>query len=268
MLDRALFKWPGAKWQLSKWIVNHLPRHTHYVEPYAGSLAVFFSKPPARHEVVNDLDDRLISFFRVCREQPETLASVLALTPWSRTEYYRSYERSDDPIEDARRMAVRAWQAHGFKSYCRTGWRHNGVVSVQPITGRWSTLPRGVLDAAQRLQQAEIECKPALDVIRYYNAADVLLYVDPPYVLSTRGGRKQYAHEMTDADHVALLDALCDHRGPVVVSGYDSVLYHERLAGWQRVTTAARADKGATRTEVLWLNEAARPPRTLFEEDA
>lgn len=248
-------KYPGAKWTLAQWIIDHLPRHTHYIEPYLGSGAVFFSKMPSKHEVINDLDGRVVNFFRVCREHPEDLAALLALTPWSRRDYALSYQISDDPLEDARRFAVRSWQSHGFKTADRSGWRHNGVTSLQPITGRWSCLPDAVVHAARRLKDAEIECKPALDVIRYYNAPDVLIYADPPYVRSTRR-RRLYRHEMTDADHVALIDTLRAHRGPVVLSGYTHPIYTERLADWRCVTTAARAEKGATRTEVIWINRA------------
>lgn len=258
-LDQALLKYPGAKWQLANWIIEHLPRHTHYVEPYAGSLAVFFSKQPSAHEVVNDLSQDIVNFFRVIRDQPGDLADLLTFTPWSREEYYLSYERTGDALEDARRFTVRAWQAHGFKLSGRTGWRHNGVKSVQPVTVRWSRLPEIVLAAAARLKNAEIECKPALEIIARYNAADVLLYVDPPYVLDTRSKNKLYQHEMEDSDHLDLLDTLNAHQGPVVLSGYDHPLYTERLVDWQVVATKARADKGATRTEVLWLNQHAQP---------
>lgn len=261
MLDMAVLKYPGAKWQIAPSIVEHLPPHAHYIEPYAGSLAVFFSKAPSRHEVVNDLDDRLINFLRVCRQQPEDLASLLSLTPWSRTEYYLSYERSDDPLEDARRMAVRLWQAHGVKTYCRTGWRHNGVKGLYQITGRWARLPEVLLQAAARLKEAEIESRPALELISRYNAPDALLYVDPPYPLDSRAQRKMYLHEMGEQDHVDLLDALDKHTGPVVLSSYDNPLYTERLAHWQSVRQPGKSESGDKRTEVLWLNEHAARPR-------
>ena len=70
----------------------------------------------------------------------------------------------------------------------------------------------------------QIENRPALDVIGRFNYPNVLIYADPPYILSTRHG-KQYNCEMTDADHAVLLEALKAHKGPVLLSGYDSALY-------------------------------------------
>lgn len=100
---------------------------------------------------------------------------------------------------------------------------------------------------------AEIERRPAARVIAEYNDAGVLVYADPPYPLSTRNG-KMYQYEMTDADHLTLLDALDAHPGPVVLSGYHCALYDDRLAHWSTRERRVQAEKGNTRTEVLWLN--------------
>ena len=53
-----------------------LPAHRHYVEPYCGSLSVLLAKPPSNHETVNDLDCRLITFWRVLRDRPDDLARL------------------------------------------------------------------------------------------------------------------------------------------------------------------------------------------------
>lgn len=241
---------------MASWIIAHLPKTAHYVEPYAGSGAVFFNKPPSPHEVINDMDGRVVNLFRVVRERGEELATSVRLTPYSRDEYYESYTETGDTLEDARRFLVRCWMAHGFKPYCRTGWRHNGSKSLQPVTKLWNDVPSRILAVIERLKLAEIENMPALALIERYNTADTLLYIDPPYVLSTRSHKKIYAHEMIDADHLVLLDALDTHRGPVALSGYANALYDDRLTHWRRVTTQVQAEKGATRTEVLWLNPA------------
>ena len=70
-----------------------------------------------------------------------------------------------------------------------------------------------------------------------------------------------YEHEMELEDHVSLLEALVELKGMVVLSGYPSALYDDALAGWERVERAAYADGGRPRTEVLWINPAARDAR-------
>jgi DNA adenine methylase len=66
-----------------------------------------------------------------------------------------------------------------------------------------------------------------------------------------------YRHEMTDQDHMHLLDVLDEYPGPVLLSGYDNPMYNERLKHWSRVEHKALAESGRIRTEVLWLNPAA-----------
>jgi DNA adenine methylase len=66
-----------------------------------------------------------------------------------------------------------------------------------------------------------------------------------------------YRPEMTDADHVALLDVVRGLTGMVVLSGYASALYDDALPGWRRETKATHADGARPRTEVLWLNPQA-----------
>lgn len=251
---KQIMKYPGSKQTCADWIVSCFPVHAHYCEPFAGTLAAFFAKDPAPHEVVNDLDGRLVNLFRMVRERGGELARLIETTPYARAEYYASYDVADDPLEDARRFLVRSWQAHGFKSSYRTGWRNNGAKSLQPITALWKDLPARIRAVIDRLRDAEIECTPAVALIERYNTADTLIYADPPYVLSTRKARKLYAHEMTDAEHMTLLDALDLHIGPVVLSGYHCPLYDDRLAHWQVRERKTQAEKGQSRTEVLWLN--------------
>jgi DNA adenine methylase len=250
----TLIKYPGAKNTLAPWIVAQFPAHAHYLDSHAGSAAVLLAKPPAPHEVMNDLDGRLVNAFRVVREHGDELARLIDLTPYSRAEYYLSYEQSPDSVEDARRFFVRCWMAHGFKPYCRTGWRHNGSKSLQPVTRLWNSVPDAIRETMRRLKSVEIECQPALALIERYRTADTMIYCDPPYVMNTRAHKKIYAHEMTDAEHLTLLDALDLHPGPVVLSGYRSALYDDRLPHWRRIERGVQDQKGQVRAECLWLN--------------
>jgi DNA adenine methylase len=261
-------KYPGAKWVLAQWIIAQFPEHTTYIEPYFGSGAVFFTKEPAKYEIINDIDEQVVNLFRVIRSQGDELACQIEMTPWSRKEYYESYNLNGQPLEDARRFLVRCWQAHGVKTSDKTGWMNIGPKVNGSTTSRWNKLPGRILAAIERLKNTEIECIPALELIqRFQDASNCLLYVDPPYILTTRSGR-MYKHEMHNPEHIALLDALDKHAGPVVLSGYAHPLYDERLAHWQRITTHATAEKGQTRTEVLWLNPKARRQTApgLFDE--
>lgn len=222
-----------------------------------GSGAVFFKKQPSRIETINDIDGEIINVFNCIRANPEHLARLIAFTPYSRQEYLQddTNDIANDPFERARRYLLRSWQGHGFRSYCKTGWKND-------VAGRefayavndWNKLPERIMKVVCRLKQVQIECLPALDVIRRFNNPNVLIYADPPYLLSTRKMKKQYAYEMTEADHIELLEALLRHSGPVMLSGYDSDLYDNMLEGWHKEQISTLAEKGLPRVETLWMN--------------
>lgn len=93
----------------------------------------------------------------------------------------------------------------------------------------------------------------AVTLIRGYNHPNVLIYCDPPYVLSSRTG-KQYKHEMSDADHERLLQALLQHKGSVLISGYDNEIYRDMLRGWHLETKMEYCRANKQREECLWMN--------------
>lgn len=264
---KPILKYPGAKWGKAAWITSFFPPHEHYLEPYCGSAAVFFNKTPANHEVLNDMNNAVVNLFSVLRDPDAAaqLAEWIDFTPWSESEYElyeRDYDGSDDPIENARRFLIRSWQAHGGTINQVSGWKHNGLRgSVHPVR-LWRKLPERLLATVDRLKDAEIRNRPALEMIAYYNHPDCLIYADPPYPLSTRA-RKYYKLEMSDDEHVALLNALDVHRGPVVLSGYAHPMYDTRLAHWRRVTAPSVTEHGNVREEVLWLNQKAAGAQQL-----
>lgn len=253
-----MLRYPGSKWSLAPAIVARMPDHYHYVEPFFGSGAVFFSKPPAPHEVINDLNDQVVNLFRTLRCRPDDLCWAISLTPWSRVEYDESHVVTGNPLEDARRFVIRCWQAHAADMAKKTGWRTRGATQrARSMSDRWARVPDQLHQVAGRLLLAEIEHRPAVEVIARHNSPDTLLYLDPPYVQSART-QALYGCEMTDDDHRELLAAAVAHTGPVIISGYTSDLYNDILDGWhQTALTAPKAEKAAVRTEILWANRAA-----------
>lgn len=257
-----ILKYPGAKWRIADWIIGFMPKHEGYCEPFFGSGAVFFNKPKSRIETINDLDGSVVRFFKTCRERPDELAEALSLTPWSREEFLLSDFGEDNPddIEAARQLAVRCWMTFGARTHCKTGWRHTtarcrGGGPDNPKL--WRRMPEVVRQVADRLLDAQIENRPGVEVIRINNGSDVLIYADPPYIKATRTlNGDQYRHEMTDAEHVELLEALTAHQGMVLLSGYDCELYRDMLPGWEFVTRNVAAERGTKRTECLWMNRA------------
>lgn len=266
------FPYAGAKGTVAERIVSLLPDHVHYVEPYAGSLAVLLAKPPVKMETVNDLDGDLMTFWDVLRDRPEDLARACQLTPHSRAEYTRCrQELPDDHLERARRVWVLLTQGRGGTLGSLTGWRHFVVPRGSSIgmPGYLDGYVDRMAAATERLHAVSLECMPALDLIaKYGRDPEVLLYVDPPYLGSTRA--VLYRHEMkAEAEHRELAEALHACRAAVVLSGYASPLYDEDLyPDWYRVDlptmTGNGRDGAKDRVEVLWSNRPFAGQIDLF----
>lgn len=270
---RPVLRWHGGKWRLAPWIIGHFPPHRVYVEPFGGAGSVLLRKPRVYAEVYNDLDDEVVNLFRVLRDPVGggRLMELLRLTPFARAEFELAYEPSEDAIERARRLVVRSYMGFGSNAHAcvgsgasSTGFRADSNRSGTTPAHDWANYPDALALIIKRLAGVVIEQRPALDLMkRYGDRPDVLLYVDPPYLPETRslphvrgGMRGHYTHELTVADHAALLDFLRGLAGMVALSGYPSPLYDDALIGWRRVETPAMADGARPRTEVLWLNPA------------
>ncbi|WP_131748957.1 DNA adenine methylase [Frankia sp. Cppng1_Ct_nod] len=257
------FAYYGGKTTLAERIVALFGPHGHYVEPFAGSLAVLLAKPASRMETVNDLDHDLMTFWRVLRDRPDALARACALTPHSRAELAACHTPAHDEIEQARRVWVRIAQTR-TGTLRRTGWRHyvDPSGSSASMPGYLAAYVERMAAVAERLAAVSLECRPALEVIDAYGRhPNVLLYADPPYLGSTRA--RNYRHEMTsENEHRELADALRAAQATVVLSGYDSPLYQKLYADWTRITiptTTGQTHTRRARVEVLWLNQ---PPPT------
>lgn len=262
-VKRSALRYFGGKWAIAPWVISHLPAHRIYVEPFGGAASILLRKPRSKIEVYNDLDEEIVGIFRVlqdpdgCRE----LVRRLRRTPYSRREFERAFTASDDPIIRAARAITRAYQSFHHEALFNT--RKTTFADARHRSGghskahEWANYPRSLAAVSRRLQGVIIECRDAIDVIRAQDCPDVLFFVDPPYVPSTRS-KSGYRCELDEAGHIALLEQLRSVQGMVVLAGYPSDLYDRMLPGWRRVERPHHAAGSLRqRTEVLWIS-----PRT------
>jgi DNA adenine methylase len=271
------FPYYGSKGRLASRIVDLMPRHRVYVEPFAGSAAVLFAKAPAPVEIINDLDHNVITFFRVLRTREAEFARALRLTPYSREEYAAAdlTDETIDDLERARRFFIRATQGHNAAgSGGRAGWS-NGIRARHTDATATSNLVDRLYSLADRLRTVVVEHRDATELIAAHDAPDTVFYLDPPYLADTRRSGRDYAQEADSATfHSALADILRSVRGTVLLSGYPSALYDRLYADWDRIevsvhraTTNTRGRTGVERgTEVVWCNQSLGRQVSLFEE--
>ena len=267
-IKHPAIRYHGGKFRLASWIIGYFPEHRCYVEPFGGGASVLLKKEPSEAEVYNDLDGDVVNLFRVLRnkETAQQLIDACALTPYSRDEFNCAYEDSDNRVEQARRLVVRAAMGFGSAGATkgRTGFRLDTKRNSATAQRIWARQPDNLAAVASRFAGVLIENRSAIQCMRDHDTTSTLHFVDPPYVHETRveaAKNSAYRFEMTNEEHVELLNALKELSGAVIVCGYNSDLYNNALTGWKRVTrtTAANGFAGSVqRTECLWLNPAAQ----------
>lgn len=268
---RTVLKYPGSKWNIASQLVELIPKHHSYVEPFFGSGAVLFNKPPSDIETINDLDSDVTNLFRCIQKDSERLARLVMTTPFSREEYDRQFEGAAETLyassfQRAAGFLIKCWQGHGFRTNgYKVGWK-NDVVGRERAYALWNwyRLPEWIIDIAERLRMVQIENRPALEVIEHFNHAGVFIYIDPPYVLGARTG-KQYKHEMPDVEHEELLKISLQSKAKIMISGYESEMYNDYLAGWEKKRFSSCAEYGKPRVETVWMNYEADLQMNLWD---
>jgi DNA adenine methylase len=259
----------GSKVRLAPWIASLLPAHSVYVEPFFGSGAVLFAKPPSAHEFANDLDGDVVCFFRVLRDQPQALVRACTLTPYHRAEYLAAWPPNApgaSELERARRFWVRSAQAFNKCLTHRHSWGASARRGASEATSAICLVER-MHAAAARLRRVVFDQAPAVEVIAKYAIAGAVVYCDPPYLAQVRrsydrGRAGDYQVEYaSQAQHRELAAALHATLATVLLSGYPSDLYEELYAGWwqtRRVLTRPSTNQGGRSgppaTEVIWSN--------------
>lgn len=262
-------KWHGGKTYLAARIIELMPVHIHYVEPYFGGGAVFFRKPDSfiagHSEVINDVFGELVNFWKILQAEAQFIEFErrMNLTPFGKPEWEDAFNQtSDNPIDRACAFFVRYRQSrqglgNAFATMSRTRTRRG----MNEQVSSWLSAVEGLPVAHERLKRVVIYCEDAVKLIRQEDDPKTFFYCDPPYIAETRSVKDAYSYEMTDLQHAELLENLGCLSGKFLLSGYPNPLYDIAATkfGWNRVdiqidNKASSLKTKPTKTECLWSN--------------
>ncbi len=252
------FSYYGGKYSHLDWLLPLIPKTQIFVDCFGGSASVILNREPSPIMVFNDLNCDVVNFFEVLRDNPDELIRQLNLTLYSREEHNRC--RLDEPgisrIEQARRFFVRIYQ--NFNSSLEGGWAVNKKDNMSRLKSWLSAINR-LPELAAKLKSIQIECLPALELIKRYDSPDTFFYCDPPYLHNTRISIKDYGdYEMTDQAHVDLGCKLLQVQGQAAISGYKHHIYSVLFEKWKVHKAPLQAAPGSLkkekRQEILWTN--------------
>lgn len=220
---RSAFPYVGGKSYLSSYIVDRLPSHDTYVEPFAGGAGVLLNKPRSGVEVLNDADRDVVHFFKVVRERPDELAQWVGRVPYSRALYddwadaYYAGERAENDVERAGKwLFLRYSQFSGIYGR-KSGFSRDSPSNDVPPSKVWKGVHERVADVAERLRGVCVESGDYAEILERYDEPDTVFYCDPPYVEAEAG---RY-YQVDGFDHGRFVDRLADVEGDVAVSYSD-----------------------------------------------
>ncbi len=273
-------KWHGGKSYLAEWIINLMPRHLHYVEPFGGGLAVLLAKNPydpchqwseksfekGCSEVVNDLNKELINFWKVMQSEEsfKQFQRIVEATPFAQSKWQEAgmrmvpHQESDVQAAVAFFVRCRQSRAGGFKTFAPLT-RNRTRRCMNEQASAWLNSVEGLVDVHERLKRVVVLCDDALKIIKQQDSERTLFYLDPPYVHSTRSTIDAYQCEMNRFAHMELLTTIQQCQGCVMLSGYPNKLYDKILHNWNRHdreidNKVSGAITKRTMIESLWSN--------------
>lgn len=267
----------GGKHYLATEILKLFPprdSYRTYFEGYLGGGSVLLRHDPeGKSEIACDLNKNLTTFWRVL--QDESLFKVfhrrVVNTPFSEVEFKTAQEELKAGVADT---LDRAWAFFVAARQSMSG-RNDAFAPVSTARLRrgmneqvsaYYTAVDGLPVVAERVRRVLVADGPALKQIKKYDKPGVVMYLDPPYLVSDVDGAKirhsadVYDHEMTTEDHAALVEVLKNlTHARVLLSGYPSKLYDTHLKGWRRDVFQIdnKASKKLTKDvkdEVVWRN--------------
>lgn len=257
---KGLIPYYGGKQKLAPIIIELIPPHILYAEPFCGGAAIFFNKRPSEVEILNDANGELMNFYKVVKFRYDDLHREVIQTLHSRSIHQYAWiiynvPELFDEIKRAWAVWVLSHQSYASKLDGSWGFDLSDKTTTNKIIVSRTEFTRRY---AHRLERVQLENADALYIIRSRDSDQSFFYVDPPYFNSNCGHYRGY----TEDDFRKLLLALESIKGKFLLSSYPSKLLEgfTRRNNWQQeqyeqfVTVNIKNGNPKVKTEVLTSN--------------
>ncbi len=217
----------GGKNRLAKTIIQQIPPHTTYVEPFGGGAQVLFHKAPSRIEVINDLDGELVNFYRVCQTHYEELLRYMRFVLLGRKWFLLLQKTPAESLTDIQRAARYFYlQKSAYGGLVRR--QSYAIHVVQPANFSTARVAEVIGQTHERLERVQIECLPYEQILRKYDRKETFFYLDPPYY-----GIRLYRHNFEHPDFERLAEHLRLIRGKFLLSINDDPAVRRLFSDFQ-----------------------------------
>ena len=198
----TVFGYFGGKYTMSRTLVDWIPEHTNYIELFAGGLSMFFRKPKAKWNLVNDLNKDITNIYWILAHEhlkKEFFTQVYYLIN-SRYIYDLSIEEigKDFDFPNVRRAVMYLFHiSTSFNKIIETGFAVNHT--------NWNTDLLNTIELSRKkLDNVIVENRDYREIIKAHKCKkDTFWYIDPPYVVADKEEYYKYNFENQD-DHYTL----------------------------------------------------------------
>ncbi|GGX43085.1 DNA adenine methylase [Undibacterium squillarum] len=174
-----IFKWLGGKRRLADILLPRFPAHTCYVEVFAGGAAMYFMRPPADVEVINDINGELTNLYRVVQHHLEEFVRQFKWAISSRQMYEWMQESSPAALTDIQR-AARFFYLQKLSFGGMVENQRWGSATTTPAIN-FLRIEENLSAAHLRLSGAHIENMDWAKLVEKYDRPHTFFYMDPPY---------------------------------------------------------------------------------------
>lgn len=200
------FRYPGGKFYARKLILEHVPQHSFYAEPFAGGASIFFAKDKVEQNWLNDADEALVNVYIHIRDHVEELIKFLDGLPADK-ELHGYYKNEFEPKNDLERAGrwyyLNRTSYSGIMNMKNCYWGYGDKYSMRPEN--W---PRNLRRTSRKLQNVKITGQDFESVIETVPDGG-FLFVDPPYFNADQD--KFYTCSFSKEDHYRLAQLLEKH---------------------------------------------------------
>ena len=223
---KGFIRYFGGKSRLAKTIINKIPEHTCYVEVFSGAASVFFAKEASVAEVINDLDNDLVTLYRSIKHHPEELYRQFKFSLVARSEFEREQEVNAETLTDIQRAARYLYLQKNSFGGDVVGQSFGTSTTGKPRLNLL-TLENTIEEAWRRLIHVVIECKDFRDLIPRYDRPHSFFFLDPPY-----WNIPGYKYDFAEQDFLDLVEILRKLKGKFLMTINDTPEIREIFKGF------------------------------------
>lgn len=188
----------GNKSAIATEIQKYFPKHRVYIEPFFGAGGMYFNKPKAKYNIVNDLDSDVFNLFMVVMNQKEELEKAFYKMPiHSDLLDYWKQNKETEPIKKALRfLFLSNFTFMGSGEMIKTGTENPKSIFFERINACY--------DYIFDTQFLNCDFRRFFVEARINDKEQTFIYCDPPYVNTC----DNYSNSFKEQDSIDLFDTL------------------------------------------------------------